>query len=103
MKFSDGFVYNISRCANEREGKISSLKTHDCDVLLHRQIPIGIRVFLPKNVYTAITELYCFSRNLCVKMIRVSNLHRLQADIIIILYKLERIQRYGTFYHSFTI
>ncbi|KAL0546349.1 hypothetical protein IC582_016257 [Cucumis melo] len=91
VKFPDGFVSNISRCVHEREGKISGLKTHDCHVLLHRLLPIGIRAFLPKNVYTAITELCNFFRDLCTRTIRVSDLDRLQADIIIILCKLERI------------
>ncbi|KAL0554972.1 hypothetical protein IC582_008903 [Cucumis melo] len=90
-KFSDGFVSNISRCVHEREGKISGLKTHDCHVLLYRLLPIGIRAFLPKNVYTAITESCNFFRDLCARTIRVSDLDRLQADIIIILCKLERI------------
>ena len=91
VKFPDGFVSNISRCVHEREGKISGLKTHDCHVLLHRLLPIGMRVFLSKNVYTAITELCNFFRDLCARTIRVSDLDRLQADIIIILCKLERI------------
>ncbi|XP_050942965.1 uncharacterized protein LOC127150144 isoform X1 [Cucumis melo] len=91
VKFPDGFVSNISRCVHEREGKISGLKTHDCHVLLHRLLPIGIRAFLPKNVYTAITKLCNFFRDLCARTIRVSDLDRLQADIIIILCKLERI------------
>ncbi|KAL0546655.1 hypothetical protein IC582_016567 [Cucumis melo] len=91
VKFPDGFVFNISRCVHEREGKISGLKTHDCHVLLHRLLPIGIRAFLPNNVYIAITELCNFFRDLCARTIRVSDLDRLQPDIIIILCKLERI------------
>ncbi|KAL0540132.1 hypothetical protein IC582_024362 [Cucumis melo] len=91
VKFSDGFVSNILRCVHERKEKISGLKTHDCHVLLHRLLPIGIRAFLLKNVYTAITELCNFFRDLCTRTIRVSDLDRLQADIIIILCKLERI------------
>ncbi|KAL0559454.1 hypothetical protein IC582_004065 [Cucumis melo] len=91
VKFSDGFVSNILRCVHEREGKISGLKMHDCHVLLHRLLPIGIRAFLPKNVYTAITELCNFFRDLCARTIRVSDLDRLQTYIIIILCKLERI------------
>ncbi|KAA0052813.1 uncharacterized protein E6C27_scaffold773G00040 [Cucumis melo var. makuwa] len=40
VKFFNGFVSNISRCAHEREGKVSGLKTHNCHVLLHRLLPI---------------------------------------------------------------
>ena len=35
IKFFDVFISNISRCVNDRDGKMSSLKTHDCHVLLH--------------------------------------------------------------------
>ncbi|KAL0549092.1 hypothetical protein IC582_013572 [Cucumis melo] len=91
VKFPDGFVSNISRCVHESEGKISGLKTHDCHVLLHRLLPICIRAFLPKNVYSTITELCNFFCDLCARTIRVSDLDKLQADIIIILCKLERI------------
>ena len=76
---------------NANDGKISDLKTHDCHVLLHRLLPIGVRAFLPKNVYTVITELCNFFRDLCAITIRISDLDRLQSNIIIILCKLERI------------
>ncbi|KAL0543936.1 hypothetical protein IC582_019042 [Cucumis melo] len=91
IKFSDGFVSSTSRCVHERERKISSLNTHDYYILLHRLLPIGIGAFISKNVYTTIIELYSFFRDLCARTIRVSGLDRLQAYIIIIICKLERI------------
>ena len=60
VKFPDGFVYDILRCVNDKNGKISGLKTHDCHVLLHQLLPIGVRVYLPKNEYTTIIELCSF-------------------------------------------
>ena len=41
-KFFDGFVYNISRCVNANEEKISGLKMHDCHVLLLLLLSIGV-------------------------------------------------------------
>ena len=76
---------------HEKEGKIPGLKMHDCHVLLHRLLPISARAFFPTNVYTDVTELCSFFRDLCVRTIQVSELDKLQADIIVILCKLERI------------
>ncbi|KAL0559314.1 hypothetical protein IC582_003922 [Cucumis melo] len=91
VKFPDGFISNISQCVNDNDGKIAGLKTHDCHVLLHRLLPIGVRAYLPKNVSIAVTELCGFFRDLCAKTMRISDLNRLQSDIIVILCKLERI------------
>ncbi|KAA0062644.1 uncharacterized protein E6C27_scaffold79G001610 [Cucumis melo var. makuwa] len=57
----------------------------------HKLLPIGIRVHLSKNVYTVVTELCSVFCDLCMRTIRVSDLDRLQADIIIKLCKLEEI------------
>ena len=86
VKFPDGFVSNISRCVNANEGKISSLKRHDCHVLLRRLLPIGV-----KRIFTKKCVLCSFFRDLCVRTIRISDLNRLQSYIITILCKLERI------------
>ena len=91
VKFPLRFVYNISRCVKDRDRKISGLKIHDCYVLLHRLLSIGVQPYLLKNVYIVVTELCSFFHDLCARTIKVSNLDQLQSDIIIILYKLKRI------------
>ena len=69
VKFSNGFVSNISQCVHENEGNILGLKMLGCHILLHRLLPIGARAFLPKNVYTAVTDLCNFFRDLCARTI----------------------------------
>ncbi|XP_022158896.1 uncharacterized protein LOC111025354 [Momordica charantia] len=91
IKFPDGFVSNISRCVSVEDGRIWGLKTHDCHVLLQRILPIGIRAYVQKNVSTSIVELCKFFRDLCVKIISTSDLDRLEADIVLILCKLEKV------------
>ena len=80
VKFHNRVISNILQCVNERDGKISSLKIHDCHVLLHQLLPIGVRAYLSKNVYTAVTKLCSFFGDLYARMIRVSDLDILQAD-----------------------
>ena len=52
IKFLDGFVSNISWCMNANERKISGLKMHDCHILLHQLLPIGVWAFLLKKICT---------------------------------------------------
>ena len=47
VKFLDGYAANLAK----------SMKTHTCHVLLQRIIPVGLRGFVPKDVYEAISEL----------------------------------------------
>ena len=47
------------------ERKFSSMKTHDCHVILERLLTLAVHEFLPKKVYDALTELSNFSKN-CV-------------------------------------
>ena len=89
IKFFDGFVSNISRCVNERQENIKSENAR-------------------LSYFTTLTSIYWFEhiyRKMCTPLllncvvflwliartIRVSDLDRLQANIIIILCKLERI------------
>ena len=52
---------------NKKDEKIPGLKMHDCYVLLHRLLPIGVQAYLPKNVYTAVTELCSFFSVTCIQ------------------------------------
>ncbi|KAL9451265.1 hypothetical protein AB3S75_012925 [Citrus x aurantiifolia] len=36
IRVPDGYSANLSRCVNVKDGKISSMKTHDCHVFLER-------------------------------------------------------------------
>ncbi|KAA0068183.1 uncharacterized protein E6C27_scaffold238G001570 [Cucumis melo var. makuwa] len=91
VKFPDGFASNISRCVNLKEDKIYGLKSHDCHVLLQRLLPIGIRPYLRKDISTTISELSNFFHALCKKTLSISELDKMQDDIVVILCKLEKI------------
>ena len=91
IKFPDGYAANISKSVSVKDGKLGSLKSHDCHVLLQRILPIGIRKFLPRDIYTALVELSCFFQQICAKSIKKDVLHKLEEQIVLILCKLERI------------
>ena len=91
MKLPDGYSSNISRCVNMDKSTITNLKSHDCNVLIQRLLPVGLRGTLRLEITTAITELSLFFNDLCSRTVRVYVLRRLDRDIGMILCKLERI------------
>jgi hypothetical protein len=64
VKYPYGYVANISRSANTRNGKLFGLKSHNCHVLLQRVLPIGMRGFVDKDISTILFELGSFFQDL---------------------------------------
>ncbi|XP_042980213.1 uncharacterized protein LOC122310386 [Carya illinoinensis] len=91
VKFPDGFAFNIARCVNIREGKISGMKSHDCHIFLQRLLPVLIGGYLWPDIQLALIELSTFFKELCARTLTYESLHRLQVEISIILCKLEMI------------
>ncbi|XP_041011471.1 uncharacterized protein LOC121255261 [Juglans microcarpa x Juglans regia] len=91
VKFPDGFASNIARCVNVSDGKISGMKSHDCHIFMQALLPVVIGGFLRPDVRQALIELSGFFKELCSRTLNLAVLHRLQANIPIILCKLEMI------------
>ncbi|KAF5450521.1 hypothetical protein F2P56_030861 [Juglans regia] len=91
VKFPDGFASNIARCVNASDGKISGMKSHDCHVFLQALLPVVIGGFLRPDVRQALIDLSSFFKELCSRTLNLSVLTYLQANIPIILCKLEMI------------
>ncbi|XP_048617051.1 uncharacterized protein LOC106405520 [Brassica napus] len=54
VKFSDGYVSNLSRCVYQQGQKFSGMKSHDCHVFMQRLLPFAFAELLPKNVHEAL-------------------------------------------------
>ncbi|XP_060959175.1 uncharacterized protein LOC133030449 [Cannabis sativa] len=91
VRFPDGFAANLSKNVNEKEDRISGLKSHDCHILFQRLLSAGIRPYLKKEIREAITEFCNFFQQLCARTLNVGDLEKLQENIVIILCKLEKI------------
>jgi hypothetical protein len=72
-------------------GKVHSLKTHDCHILLQRVLLAGLKGVAPREMYEAVAELGRFFRELCCKTLRVDLLERMKVEIVLILCKLEKL------------
>ena len=91
MKVLDGYASNISQYVQVEERKIFGLKSHDCHVLMQQLLPLAIRGALDKNVCVVIVELCSFFKQLCSKVLNTNQLEHIENEIIVTLFKLERI------------
>lgn len=91
LKVLDAFSSNISRCVNVQEKKIHGLKCHDHHVLLQDIFPVAIRGLLPKEVCDPIIALGKFFKNIYSKCLTIEDLDILEAEIPVILTKLQLI------------
>ncbi|XP_056688736.1 uncharacterized protein [Spinacia oleracea] len=91
LKFPDGFASNLSRCVNLQSYKLHGMKSHDCHVFMERLLPVALVELLPLHVWKAITEISQFFRDLCAPTIKMSDIDRLDKNIVEILCKLEKI------------
>ncbi|XP_039134228.1 uncharacterized protein LOC120271620 [Dioscorea cayenensis subsp. rotundata] len=91
IKVPDGYSSNISRCVNQKERKLQSLKSHDHHILLHDLLPIALRSSLTNRVTCAISAFCNIFKILCGKVLTVEELDKLHRDAIISLCDLEKI------------
>ncbi|XP_042983282.1 uncharacterized protein LOC122312687 [Carya illinoinensis] len=91
VKFLDSFASNIARCVNVTEGKIMGMKSHDCHIFMQYLLPIVIGGYLRPDVRRCLLELSSFFKELCSRALDITVLKQLQANIPIILCKLEMI------------
>ena len=88
VKYPGGYVANISRSMNEKNGRLFSFKSHDCHVLLQRILPIGLWGFAHKDIGIVLFELGSFFQDLCSRTLKQSELEKLEERIVLILCKL---------------
>ncbi|XP_023745410.2 uncharacterized protein LOC111893554 [Lactuca sativa] len=89
LSFPDGYVSNLGRCVDLSSCRLFGMKSHDCHVFMQRLLPVAFREMLPKNVWEAVTELSLFFKSLTSKIITTKDMERIEAEIPIILCKLE--------------
>ena len=91
VKFPDGYASNLETCITADGCNLQALKTHDCHILLQRNLPAAIRGIMHKDKYEVLAEIGNFFQQLCTKTLKLDVLQRLKGEIPIILCKLEKI------------
>lgn len=90
LKLPDGYASNLGRCVDVKEGKLHGMKSHDCHVFLQRLLPIAFDS-LPKPIWKTLVELSQFFRELTSTTLNVEQLRVMEANIPVLLCKLEQI------------
>ena len=91
LKVPTGLLGSFSKKIKIVKGKIEELKSHDHHIIMEHLLPLSLRTSLPKSVGLVINDFCRFFRELCAKNIEDDKLKKLEAEIPLILCKLERI------------
>ncbi|KAL4033416.1 hypothetical protein IC575_006503 [Cucumis melo] len=90
LKAPEGYSSNFRSLVSLENLTLSGLKSHDCHVLMQQLLSIAIRGVLPNNIRVAITRLCSFFNVICSKTLRISDLDKLQQDVVETLCLLEK-------------
>ncbi|CAM8892784.1 unnamed protein product [Rhodiola kirilowii] len=91
LHFPDGFASNLGTCVNLDARKLMGYKSHDAHVFMERLMPIAFRGFLPTPIWTAISELCTFFRDVCASSLDTVRMSQWKRNIPETLCKLETI------------
>jgi hypothetical protein len=97
LKFLDGYVTGFRRAVNLDTGKLSGVKGYDYHIFMKRLLPVMFRRYLDDDVLMALAELSHFYRQLCAKEIKKDMMGKLEVEIPVLLFKLEKIFPPGWF------
>ena len=90
VKVLEGYSSNVKNLVSMTDLKLNGLKSHDCHVLLQQLFPIAIRSVLPKHVQYVITRLCIFFNLVCIKIVDVQQLKKLEEDIVVTMCLLDK-------------
>ncbi|KAL6204904.1 hypothetical protein ACLB2K_022171 [Fragaria x ananassa] len=82
MSVPTRFSSNISNLVSMEDLKLVGLKSHDCHTVMQYLLPIALRSVLEKPVRYAIIRFCLFFKAICSKVINVSRLKQMQADLV---------------------
>jgi hypothetical protein len=92
VRVADGYASNIFRCVRLNDRTMSSLKSHDCHILMQQLLPIALRGSkLPSNVVKVLVDMSTFFRGICETTLTPEALDRLQDHVCITLCHMEQI------------
>ncbi|XP_074325524.1 uncharacterized protein LOC141663604 [Apium graveolens] len=90
-KLPYGSASNSSRCVHMKERKVSGYKSHDAHFFMHYLLQFAVKKSLKPEVAVPFIRLGAFLRGIWSKVIDLSDLKRLQTEIIEIICQFETI------------
>ncbi|XP_019230115.1 PREDICTED: uncharacterized protein LOC109211070 [Nicotiana attenuata] len=89
LSMPDGYASNLYRSVDMKEGKLMSMKRHDCHNFMESLMPIAFNA-LPDRIWKPITEISLFFKELYSSTLRVENLTYMESNIHLTLNKLAK-------------
>ncbi|XP_040361932.1 uncharacterized protein LOC121049286 [Rosa chinensis] len=84
------FSSNVRSLVSMDDLRLVGLKSHDCHTIMQILLPVALRSVLEKPVRYAIIRFCLFFKAICAKVIDVSKLQKMQADLVITVCLLEK-------------
>jgi hypothetical protein len=97
LKILNGYAAGFRRAVNLESRILSGVKSHDYHIFMERLLPIMFHGYLDDDVWMALAELSHFYRQLCAKEIKKEMMDKLEEEIPVLIYKLEKIFPLGWF------
>jgi hypothetical protein len=91
LKFLDGYAIGFRRVVNLELQKLSGVKSYDYHIFMERLLPIIFHGYLNDDVSKALAKLRHFYRQLYAKEIKKEMMEKLEKEILVLIYKLEKI------------
>ena len=95
LKVPDGYASNISKGVSLKDHKISNLKSHDGHILMQDVLPIALRASVisrtQSRVVKAVTDYCFFFKGLCAKVLDLSELDKMEYQLVRTLCELEQL------------
>ncbi|XP_024163941.1 uncharacterized protein LOC112170899 [Rosa chinensis] len=76
------FSSNVRNLVSMEDLRLAGLKSHDCHTIMQLLLPVALRSVLEKPVRYAIIRFCLFFKAICSKVIDVSKLQQMQADLV---------------------
>nr|GEY36120.1 hypothetical protein [Tanacetum cinerariifolium] len=91
VKLPDGFGSNFKHKVTNNDTNITSLKSHDCHIMMQRLLPDGLQQYLPDEVAKPIIELCSFFKKICSASLIEDDMLKAQSKVVDIMCNLEPI------------
>jgi hypothetical protein len=90
LKFLNGYTTGLRRSVNMMAWKLIGLKVQDYHIIMEKLLPVMFWGYFDDVVWMVLVELSYFYRQLCAKEIRVEMTQKLEKEIPVLLWKIEK-------------
>ncbi|GJR72740.1 putative transposon, En/Spm-like protein [Tanacetum coccineum] len=90
IRVPQGYCSNFSSLVSLKDRKLIGLKSHDYHMLMQEFLPIAIRSIMHPATRYAIIRFCFFFKSICSKEIRLQELDKMQAELVVTLCLLEK-------------